>query len=160
MATEMACTSDIMDHEASYFAALADARTLERTGDRLTLLDGAGEAVLQFERAASAAAIAEVDWVMASGSWNDRGPSLRVTGDRATGFTGCNRWFAAAALGPGALTFSEVGQTKMACTGPGGAMEREFLDVLARTRAYRVESGFLIVQDDAGRALMRFARAN
>jgi heat shock protein HslJ len=48
MSTKMACEQDVMDQEAAYFAALAEAASYEIQGSTLTLSDADGRFLLSF----------------------------------------------------------------------------------------------------------------
>ncbi|WP_415774321.1 META domain-containing protein [Paraburkholderia sp. J7] len=50
---------------------------------------------------------------------------------RASGFSGCNRYFGAYALKNGLLSFSQLGGTRMACIGAGGDIEGPYLEALS-----------------------------
>jgi len=50
---------------------------------------------------------------------------------RASGFSGCNRYFGAYALKNGLISFSQLGGTRMACIGAGGDIEGAFLEALS-----------------------------
>ncbi|HTR06382.1 MAG TPA: META domain-containing protein [Paraburkholderia sp.] len=50
---------------------------------------------------------------------------------RASGFSGCNRFFGAYILKDGLLSFGQLGSTRMACIGAGGEIEGDFLDALS-----------------------------
>lgn len=153
--TEMACAGDVMTKEALFLEGLAQTRSARATGDALSLLDGDGAVVLQFARMSSAAEIDATTWVWASGPWNAEPPSLRIDVNDATGFTGCNRWFANVDRAEDRLRFVGVGQTKMACFGPAGAAEQQFLANLARVARYRLENATLQLFDDRGAEVMR-----
>lgn len=107
--------------------------------------------------------IAGPEWIVDSVSpsnaddfdWSGRGISLKLdaaTG-RASGYGGCNRWFAGyTSAGPGQISFSAAGATRMACMEPAGVMEREqeFLDQLARIASYRVTEDHLYLETEDG----------
>nr|WP_245746896.1 META domain-containing protein [Paraburkholderia lycopersici] len=50
---------------------------------------------------------------------------------RASGFSGCNRYFGAYSLKSGLLSFSQLGGTRMACVGAGGDIEGAYLEALS-----------------------------
>ncbi len=50
---------------------------------------------------------------------------------RASGFSGCNRYFGAYTLKNGLLSFSQLGGTRMACIGAGGDIEGAYLEALS-----------------------------
>jgi heat shock protein HslJ len=87
-------------------------------------------------------------------------PTLEFEAARASGFAGCNRWFASVAAQGDALTFGGIGATRMMCPEPAMATERAFFDALGATRTARVEAGQLVLRDAAGAVLARFDRAD
>lgn len=85
--------------------------------------------------------------------WSGRGISLQLdaTAGRASGYGGCNRWFAGyTSSGPGQLSFSQAGATRMACMEPEGVMEREqeFLDALGKVSTFRLSEDHLYLESD------------
>lgn len=59
---------------------------------------------------------------------NPHGATLEFDGARASGYTGCNRWFASVTQNGEELRFGDVGTTRMACqAGVQAATERSFL---------------------------------
>lgn len=55
---------------------------------------------------------------------------------RASGYAGCNQWFASVESDDsGNLGFGAIGSTRRMCEPQAMAVERAFLDALARTRA-------------------------
>ena len=63
----------------------------------------------------------------------ERPPTLQFTADgRASGFSGCNRWTAGAALTGEGLTFERAASTMMACPEEAMRSEQAFLDALAQ----------------------------
>lgn len=157
-ATEMACEPAVMQNEALFFEAMAEARALTVNADTLTLTDRAGETVLQFARIRSAPEIAGVEWVMTGPAWNAEAPSLRIDAEgRAGGSTGCNRWFSDTLREGDQLSFTGVGQTKMACPGARGQTEFAFLAALSRVARYRLDGKVLILSDINGQEVARFS---
>jgi len=80
-------------------------------------------------------------------------PTLTVSEGRASGFTGCNQWFAAVdAAANGNLRFANVGATERVCAPPAMEIERRFLNTLARTRAAEYDRDMLqlrLIGDEA-----------
>jgi len=76
-------------------------------------------------------------------------PTLRLDPfeKRATGFAGCNRYFATYELSGTALRFGQIGATRKACEGTANAIETAYLEALARTRSWRIEHGELLLAD-------------
>lgn len=106
---------------------------------------------------------------LASTSWlrvddeqaNPHGATLDFEAARASGYTGCNRWFAAVTQEGEALRFGEIGMTRMACqTGMQAATERNFLAVVRATRFGHYDEDALVLLDDGQQVIARFSRAN
>jgi heat shock protein HslJ len=159
--TEMACDSALMSKEALFFEALEQVRGGRAIGDTLSLIDGDGAVVLQFERrTVRTATIDETTWEWAAGSWNTEPPSLRIEANDAAGFTGCNSWHSNVDRAEDRLGFVGFGQTKMACFGLTGTVEQKFIDNLMRTARYRIDNTILRLFDQRGAEVMRMtARA-
>ncbi len=88
---------------------------------------------------------------------NPHGATLNFEAARATGYTGCNRWFAAVTQDGEALRFGEIGMTRMACQTPmQAATERNFLQVLRATRYAHYDQDALVLLDDQQRVIARF----
>jgi heat shock protein HslJ len=158
-ATEMACAPDVMEEEAIFFEALERARSAALSGETLSLLDSGGATVLQFSPTRPPGVIAGIDWVLAAGAWNSQPPSLRIaeSGREATGFTGCNAWFAAVEQTGERLRFFDIGMTKRACIGQAGAAERAFIAKLGQVTQFKLEGAVLRLFDGAGTELMRLS---
>jgi heat shock protein HslJ len=75
---------------------------------------------------------------------------------RVAGFAGCNRYFGTYGLDGGALRFSAVGMTKMACA-EGMTLEQQLAAALEATRRYELGDRELTLFDDT-RAVARFVR--
>jgi heat shock protein HslJ len=87
-------------------------------------------------------------------------PSIAFTDRGASGFAGCNRWFSSAARNGAALSFGNVGLTRMACPAPQMQTERAFVDALGATQGARLEGEELVLLDSAGGELARLRRTN
>lgn len=87
-------------------------------------------------------------------------PTVAFTERGASGNAGCNRWFSSTQRNQQALTFGNVGTTRMACPAPQMATERAFLAALNDTQGARLENGELVLYDIGGADLARFRRTN
>lgn len=88
---------------------------------------------------------------------NPHGATLEFEGARASGYTGCNRWFASVAQDGEELRFSAVGMTRMACTaGVQSATERSFLGAIAATRYAHYDQTALVLLDAQQNQIARF----
>jgi heat shock protein HslJ len=105
-------------------------------------------------------ALAGSEWIMLNEARSATPPTIAFTQDRASGYAGCNRWFASAGATETALDFGDVGLTRMMCSPPSMEAERAFTTTLADTRGYRIENGELVLFDIGGADLARFRRTN
>lgn len=78
---------------------------------------------------------------------------------QATGFAGCNNFFAGYELSGSALTFGLVGSTRMACADRKNGLEKEFFSALEKTRTWKINGSVLLLLD-GGEVLARFRAAN
>lgn len=98
------------------------------------------------------------------GEWREatraiHAPTITFEGERASGFAGCNRWFGTVTRGDyPALSFSQVGSTRMMCEGPQMNIEREFLAALGATQMATVDGDQLVLADIGGAEIARFLR--
>ncbi|MCX7358406.1 MAG: META domain-containing protein [Alphaproteobacteria bacterium] len=105
-------------------------------------------------------ALAGSEWMMLNETRSSAPPTIAFTQDRASGYAGCNRWFASAGVTDQAIDFGDVGTTRMMCSPPSMAAERAFVTTLNDTRGYRIENGELVLYDIGGADLARFRRTN
>lgn len=90
---------------------------------------------------------------------NPHGATLEFSDDRASGHTGCNRWFATVTHDGEALRFGAVGTTRMACQTPMQAdTERNFLAVLEATRYGHYDQDVLVLLNAQQTEIARFNR--
>lgn len=86
-------------------------------------------------------------------------PTLSFTADGASGFAGCNRWFAAVTRDAYTLRFGNVGTTRMACQAESqAATERSFLEVIENTRGYHTDEDELTLLNEVGAKIAEFER--
>ncbi len=64
---------------------------------------------------------------------------------KASGATGCNRWFGVAVFAGPSLRVSQVGLTRMACEKPAMEREASFIRMLGLVRSWRVSGNVLIL---------------
>lgn len=78
-----------------------------------------------------------------------REPHLVLHADKArvAGATGCNRLVGQYKDGDGALRFSKLASTRMACPGPAMQTEQAFSTALGNVRSYRILANHLVVYD-------------
>jgi heat shock protein HslJ len=82
-------------------------------------------------------------------------PTIEFSDARASGYDGCNQWFAAVTQSGESLRFGDVGTTRMACSGAGDAAERNFLAALAATRYGHYDQDTLVLLDSEQHQLAR-----
>jgi heat shock protein HslJ len=94
------------------------------------------------------------EWVLAGLGWDEPvQDAAEITilfhDDKATGTSGCNRYFAAVTGNvPGELVFSGMGATRMACPEPAMDLERRYLNILAGASSYSFLGGRLVLGCD------------
>jgi heat shock protein HslJ len=91
---------------------------------------------------------------------NPHGATMAFEAARATGHTGCNRWFAPITQDGEALRFGAIGTTRMACQTPmQNAAEHNFLGALQATRYGHYDQDVLVLLDERQQVIARFNRA-
>ncbi|MEZ6022796.1 MAG: META domain-containing protein [Hyphomonadaceae bacterium] len=85
-------------------------------------------------------------------------PTLEFAeGDRASGFAGCNQWFAQVDTANGGLRFSAIGMTRRACPAPAMEIEQRFGATLAATQSATREGDTLVLMGAEGAPIAHFA---
>lgn len=79
----------------------------------------------------------------------DIGILLDSHGQRLSGFSGCNRLMGTYQVDQQALTFTELGGTRMACPAASMALEQQVLQLLRGTQAFRIDRQDLVLTDGA-----------
>lgn len=86
--------------------------------------------------------------------------SLEVDSDgKVSGNAGCNGYFGSVIIDGAAMSFGNLGSTKIACPEPARSQEDRLLSALDSTRGYHLQDDRLVLLDGAGDTLVRF-RAN
>jgi putative lipoprotein len=84
-------------------------------------------------------------------------PSLVVGSDgKVSGHAGCNGYFGSVIVAGEAMSFGNLGSTRMACAEPAMSQENRLLKALDSTRGYRLLDGELVLLDGTGATLVRF----
>lgn len=104
--------------------------------------------------------LAGSEWMMLNEQRSATPPTLAFAEDRASGYAGCNRWFASVGRTDQALEFGDIGLTRMMCSPPSMEAERAFTTALSDTRGFRIENGELVLYDIGGADTARFRRTN
>lgn len=164
--TMMACVGPVGEFEPVFHSLLETATTFEMVGDELSLINNAGEVVLQF--AAYAPPTLEGTLWAAVGINNGRGGVQSLAeGTAATatfadgtvsGNSGCNTFTAAYTLDGANLTIGPAASTMMMCADPEGLMEQEtnFLNGLANVATWEIHNGVLTLRDADGATQITF----
>ena len=88
---------------------------------------------------------------------NPHGATMSFSAEGASGYTGCNRWFASVTQNGEALRFGDVGTTRMACgAGVQTATEQSFLAMLAAARYAHYDRDALVLLDENQQQIARF----
>ncbi len=74
------------------------------------------------------------------------------------GNTGCNSFFGSYTLDLYALSFSDIGQTEMACDEPIMATENAFMQALRNTGSYSLQENILTLYSKADRSVLLTAK--
>src|SRR5262245_51418853 len=92
---------------------------------------------------------------------NPHGATLEFSDHSASGYTGCNRWFADVMQDGEMLRLGEVGMTRMACqTGMQADTERNFLSAIHRTRYGHYDQDVLVLLDADQHVIAQFNRTS
>lgn len=104
--------------------------------------------------------LAGTEWMMLNETRSATPPTIAFGEDRASGYAGCNRWFASVGRTDQALEFGSIGATRMMCSEQPMAAERAFLTALRDAKGFRIENGELVLYDIGGADTARFRRTN
>ncbi len=104
------------------------------------------------------------DWlaedIQGSGVIDDAQTTFNVATDGAvSGSGGCNRYFSKATVTGENIAFAEIGSTYVQCPPALMNQERKFLDVLGKTRSYKIEMGKLMLLDESDKEIARLAQS-
>lgn len=75
-----------------------------------------------------------------------------------TGFSGINRFSAPYTAGTGSLTFGPIAATRMGGSAESMGQEQRFLQALAKTTQFSLQSGLLRLSDGGKKKLLEFSR--
>ena len=168
--TLMYCeTPGVMDQESAYLTLLGLATTSTFQGDRLTLSDAKGTAILTFAKTVPPAQepLIGTNWTLESFHIADAVSSV-ISGTTITaiyaadgsvsGSAGCNRYFASYNVTGTSLSIGPAGSTKMYCGTPG-VMQQEssYLTLLSQVTTFTIEGDRLSLADAKGSTILSFA---
>jgi heat shock protein HslJ len=159
-----------MDQESAYLILLGQAKTIAIKGDKLTLSDAKGTAILTFAKTIPPAQepLVGTTWTLESFHTADAVSSV-LAGTTITavfgadgsvsGSAGCNRYFASYNVTGTSLSISSVGSTKMACGAPG-VMQQEgtYLTLISQAKTVTIKGDRLGLADAKGAAILSFAK--
>ncbi len=104
--------------------------------------------------------LAGTHWIMEDVEASPHYPTMNFEDARASGFDGCNQWFAGVSQDGETLRFGMVGTTRRACeAGSAGAVERRFLAMLGATRYAHYDQDALVLLDEQQHQIGRFRAA-
>lgn len=104
--------------------------------------------------------LAGSEWMLLNETRSAAPPTIAFATDRASGFAGCNRWFASVSRADQALDFDAIGTTRMMCSPSAMEAERAFTSALENAHHFRIENGELVLADVGGADLARLRRTN
>ena len=167
--TVMGCTpAAIIDQERAYLKALRKAKKFRVIGDRLEILDTAGDATLVFIKQVALPGnpieLAGTQWrLLAEGDWEEDAPSVTLfflDDYRAAGVAACRDYFATYGASEGRIGFpwmSMVGSSYPSCSDEIRSQEGRFTSDLSRARDYSVDkdagSSRLMIRTSGGKTL-------
>ncbi|QYZ80332.1 META domain-containing protein [Methanofollis formosanus] len=168
--TLMACLNeDVAEQESTFLGLLGTVKSFAIEGDRLSLMDENGTAVLVFAKAETPASLPLVGttWVLDAYHLDDivmpviEGTEITAVFDedgKVTGSAGCNRYFASYNLTGSSMEIGPAGSTKMFCAEPEGIMEQEstYLSLLGAVKSYTIEGDQLELLDERGWRVLAF----
>jgi heat shock protein HslJ len=147
--TMMLCVDQaIGNQETAFFAALAGAQTWRIDDAGHLILDGASRIVAEAgpaEASGSPGATGLVGtWTLAemgpTADFAQLQPTIEFGSDgTVAGFAGCNTFSGTYATDGADLTLGPLATTKMACQGPGSAVETDYLSALSGVTGWAVE---------------------
>jgi heat shock protein HslJ len=101
--------------------------------------------------------LAGTRWIMENDDAAPHFPTINFEDNRASGYDGCNQWFAGVTQNEESLRFGIVGSTRRACgAGSAAAVERDFLSMLSATRYAHYDQDALVLLDDKQHQIGRF----
>lgn len=104
--------------------------------------------------------LAGTSWVMVHEADARAVPTIEFReAGRASGFTGCNQWFAQVDRSDAGLSFNAIGMTRRACEPSAMEIERDFAQSLSQARAAQVDEDMLTLIGENGEAVARFERS-
>jgi len=166
--TMRACLEDVADQEAAYLAGLENAASYRIDDGQLTLYDATGRALLTFTVQKSLA-LTDGAWQLLSfnngqGGMEANRATARITARFSedgwvSGNAGCNTFRGSYEANGDRIAIGPLVTTRMMCAEDVMAVEKAFLQGMARASRYQIEEGRLSLMDEAGVILLIFLPA-
>jgi heat shock protein HslJ len=156
ISTMMMCSPQaVMDQESAYLKALRAAAGYKIDGDRLTLSDAKGAALLTF-RAEEPGTLSGGAWMMTmynngKGGFQSGMPNVQVTAifdehGKLSGHGGCNSYFAQYSVEGNKIEIGPIGSTRMACPQPVMDQETAYFRALESAATFKIEGSRLMLR--------------
>ncbi|WP_344839937.1 META domain-containing protein [Kribbella ginsengisoli] len=166
--TEMGCDTPRQEQQYWVEQLLKDRPTWKLDADTLTLTRGTTTVVLKDRKVVQPDKVLDgtrwsLETVVEGGDteWHLVGSEkahLTISGERITGFTGCNDFQGVVATTGNQLTFSDLVSTQKACAGDDGKLEKAFVTTLKGQVTYTIEANRLQLRAADGNGLDLTAR--
>ena len=113
------------------------------------------------ERDELAELVYDRNWVVSQVLGTPAAPGVTATlliaeDGKVSGNAGCNGFFGSAIIDNDAISFGNLGTTRIACPEPAMGQEDRMLQALDSTRGYRLDSENLVLLDAEGIPVLRF----
>ena len=166
--TEMACDPPLMDQDSWLASWVGEGLTWRLDGAVLTL-SGADVVMELTAETTDEGGTVEGSWeldtilsgeVASSVPADVETPTLDITADQMSVFTGCNRGGATVEVSEGSITFGPLRLTRMACPEPAMQLEATVTAVLDGTVPYTVTAELLTIGDESSGLVWRRASSD
>jgi heat shock protein HslJ len=169
--TLRACISEELSaQEAAYLSALAAVASYEISGETLTLLDAAGQTVLEFA-AKTPTSLTGTTWQVTNYN-NGKQAVVTLLADteltmmfddngQVSGSAGCNNFTGGYTMDGDAIVIGPLATTMKMCGEPEGVMEQEaaFLAALEAATTFAIQGDEIELRDDSGALQVRATAA-
>jgi heat shock protein HslJ len=167
-ATQIACSTAVMNAERSYLAALTAARTYAIAGEKLRLRNGAGRTTLTFT--VQSKSLANTSWTVTAYN-NGKGAVTSVIAKTkidahfgkadVSGSAGCNTYSGPVRTTAPKIAIGPLSSTRKSCSSPSGVMSQEsaYLAALSSAATYTLEGTKLELRNAKGEIAVTLVRA-
>lgn len=168
-ATRAACQEPIVSKANAYVEALMRAASHAIDGDRLQLLDSAGQEVAAFE--ALSLTLIGTSWEVSGYNNGNQAVVSVLQGThitahfgedgRITGSAGCNQYFTSYKAATELISIDMPAMTRMSCTEPGDIMEQatRYLKALSMATSFRFDGDKLVLRNEDAALAVTLVRA-